>query len=161
MGLEPTRGRVNEGLWLAKLEFDPGGPAQALLALRHPLDAASALAAANAARKSADSLFTEAQLLNGVGDAYRHALWSYRMTISIGAQRAKEFGDAHERSEAPNPNAERLMDLYNNAVGRQLALDPANQGRPPEEVVMDAITRGWLQTRLLNASGGSYTTYAY
>ena len=37
---------------------------------------------------------------------------------------------AHERS-SPNPDSERLMDLYNNEVGRRLALDPANAGREP------------------------------
>lgn len=39
------------------------------------------------------------------------------------------------------------MDLYNNHVGRVLALDPANRKRQPEDVVMDALRAGRLQTR--------------
>lgn len=39
------------------------------------------------------------------------------------------------------------MDLYNNNVGRRLALDPANRGRQAEEVILEAIQNGKLQTR--------------
>ena len=66
------------------------------------------------------------------------------MTQEIGAEAAKRFGDGHEISH-PNDHGERLMDLFNNHVGRQLALDRASKGRPPAEVIREAIERGQLQ----------------
>ena len=39
------------------------------------------------------------------------------------------------------------MDLYNNNAGRQMALDPRNRDRPPEEVILEAMREGRLQTR--------------
>ncbi len=59
---------------------------------------------------------------------------------------AKDFGDAHERSVA-NPTPERLMDLYNNKVGRDLAADPDNTGRDGREVIREAIRDGKLRTK--------------
>ncbi len=79
-------------------------------------------------------------------DAFRHAYWSYKVTQLIGADLAKGFGDAHEIS-TPTPVGDRLMDLYNNNAGRKLALDPANKGRPADEVILDALLQGQLQTR--------------
>lgn len=66
--------------------------------------------------------------------------------IDEAADLAKGFGDAHEISQ-PTPAGDRLMDLYNNNAGRKLALDPANKGRPAEEVILDALLQGQLQTR--------------
>ena len=40
------------------------------------------------------------------------------------------------------------MDLFNNNVGRRLALDPANKGRPAEDVILDAMKKGQLQAQL-------------
>ncbi|SDH66461.1 peptidoglycan-binding domain-containing protein [Roseospirillum parvum] len=82
----------------------------------------------------------------GEGDAFRHALWSYRMTRELGAEVAKEITDAHERHTLDtNPMGDRLMDLYNNRIGRLLAQDPGNRDRPDEEVVLEAIQNGHLQ----------------
>jgi hypothetical protein len=53
------------------------------------------------------------------------------MARDLGYDRAKAFGDGHEVS-VPNAPSERMMDLYNNEVGRQLALDPANRTRPAD-----------------------------
>jgi hypothetical protein len=38
-----------------------------------------------------------------------------------------------------------LMGLFNNRVGRQLAMDPANRGRDPEVGVREAIEDGRLR----------------
>ena len=59
---------------------------------------------------------------------------------------AKRFGDGHEIS-APNDDSERLMDLYNNHVGRQLALNLKNRGRPANEVILEALRNGLLRTK--------------
>ncbi len=79
-------------------------------------------------------------------DAFRHAYWSYLVTQLFAADLAKGFGDAHEIS-TPNRPGDRLMDLYNNNAGRKLSLDPANKGRPADEVILDALLQGQLQTR--------------
>ena len=93
-------------------------------------------------------------MADGEGDGFRHALWSYMMTKDLGADTAKTIGDGHERSGVDSDGA-CLMDLYNNAVGRQLALDPANRGRPDQEVIRDAIRNGQLQTRPFEVRGPS------
>ena len=67
-------------------------------------------------------------------------------SIDEAADLAKGFGDAHEIS-TPSSAGDRLMDLYNNNAGRKLALDPANKGRSADEVILDALLQGQLQTR--------------
>ena len=47
------------------------------------------------------------------------------MTQEMGPELSKRFMDMHERSD-PNPWSETAMDLWNNAVGRSLAMDPKN-----------------------------------
>ncbi|MBC7951185.1 MAG: hypothetical protein H7Z12_05090 [Rhodospirillaceae bacterium] len=88
------------------------------------MDAIKAKSAANAATKAAENEYGEgnSSLGNGDGDAFRHALWAYKMAKEIGDGPAKAFGDAHERDD--RPDGERLMDLYNNALGRQLGSRP-------------------------------------
>ncbi len=78
-------------------------------------------------------------------DAVRHALWSYWMTKRFGADVAKRFGDAHEISEQ-NRDGVRLMDLFNNNMGRRLTLVPRNARRSAEEVILEAVRNGQLQT---------------
>ena len=46
------------------------------------------------------------------------------------------------------------MDLYNNNAGRQMALDPRNRDRPPEEVILEALRAGRLQTSPFNIGQG-------
>ena len=82
----------------------------------------------------------------GAADAFRHIYWSYRMTEDLGPDAAKRFADAHEIT-VPTPDGDRLMDLFNNNLGRRLALDPANKGRPAEDVVLEAIKKGQAQTQ--------------
>jgi hypothetical protein len=59
-------------------------------------------------------------LHNGNGDAFRHSLWNYGMTIDVGSTFAKQWSDAHEYGSSGQPAIERSMDLYNNAIGIQL-----------------------------------------
>ncbi len=81
---------------------------------------------------------------NDEADAFRHALWSYRAAKAFGVDAAKWLGDSHEREE-PNEMDERLMDLFNNHVGRQLAIDPRNAARSDIEVIQEAMRNGDLQ----------------
>ena len=49
------------------------------------------------------------------------------------------------------------MDLYNNNAGRQMALDPRNRDRTPEEVILEALRAGRLQTRPFSTGQGEKT----
>ena len=62
-------------------------------------------------------------LHNGNGDAFRHSLWNYGMTIDVGSSFAKQWSDAHEYGSIGQPAIERRMDLYNNTIGIQLGKD--------------------------------------
>lgn len=86
------------------------------LLARHPLQVPRLLAIRDEARVRAeeerhrDGDFPE--------DAYRHLLWSYLLTTTYGERFATEVTDAHERGITGNTDAERRMDLSNNALGR-------------------------------------------
>ena len=67
---------------------------------------------------------------------------------------AKTFTDAHETTVQNDPG-ERLMDLYNNEVGRRLAMDPKNRGRPAEEVIMEALHNDRMQVSQFTVIDGS------
>jgi len=54
-------------------------------------------------------------------DAYRHVLWSFLLSRVYGADFAKLVGEAHETGDTGNTDAERKMDLHNNAIGRKYA----------------------------------------
>lgn len=69
------------------------------------------------------SNYIEAVLHNGNGDAFRHTLWNYGMTIDVGSTFAKTWSDAHEYGTIGQPAIERTMDLFNNNVGIQLGKD--------------------------------------
>ena len=75
---------------------------------------------ATCARKSTKKLFGE-NGHNNAADAYRHCYWSARMTLDMGAEHAKGFGDRHE--DVPyhkQPATEQDMDLTNNRHGRKI-----------------------------------------
>ena len=71
----------------------------------------------------AASNYIEAVLHNGNGDAFRHTLWNFGMTIDVGSTFAKTWSDAHEYGSVGQPTIERTMDLFNNNVGIQLGKD--------------------------------------
>lgn len=79
----------------------------------------SAKAAADDALARAREKFDFSTLHKGKGDAYRHCYWSARMTIDMGVDTAKGFGDRHE---AESSGADKDMDLSNNATGRSVGL---------------------------------------
>ena len=81
---------------------------------------------------------------NGHQDAFRHTYWNARLTQEFGAEWAEQFTTAHE-GVADTPSAEEAMDLYNNEVGRQIAID--NPDASPEEIaglVQQAADNGEL-----------------
>lgn len=131
--------------------FDPEGFGEKVEAARNPVNARRGQVAANEAEEEmrarlANGSLPPGRAHNDAADAFRHALWNYKMAKRIGPEAAKRFGDAHEISAVNDPE-ERLMDLYNNEIGRRLAVDPRNRTRPDEEVVMEALRDGVLRTK--------------
>jgi hypothetical protein len=59
---------------------------------------------------------------NGLGDAYRHALWNALGAAKLGQALIKQLTDAHEDKpfEYPQQYKEKNMDLFNNQVGRNI-----------------------------------------
>jgi nicotinamide riboside kinase len=135
-------------------------------------DWAGGLAAAGSALQAnghIKELFAGLPSHNNAVDAYRHAYWNYELTRQFlkngqnGPEKAKEFADAHEAKHFKEtlfgwlperitgarqwPEDERLMDLFNNEIGRRLATAPENLGRPAQEVIWQALREGKLQTQ--------------
>ncbi len=88
---------------------------------------------------------------DGHADAFRHAYWNAIMTKRFGADFAGSFATAHEGIPGNTPYRE-AMDLYNNEVGRQIALahPDADEGQLVE-LITQAIQRGELI--VVDASG--------
>jgi hypothetical protein len=82
---------------------------------------------------------------DGHRDAFRHALWNARMTAEYGAEWTTQFATAHE-GLPDNPATREAMDLYNNEVGRQIAMD--NPDASPEELA-DLVQQAAEDGRLL------------
>ena len=68
---------------------------------------------------------------DGHDDAYRHVYWTAMLIREFGEDWAIRFTTAHERP--PGPAAREAMDLYNDDVGRSIAL--ANPDASPDELL--------------------------
>ncbi len=74
------------------------------------------------AYEQAQSRFSSWGQEDGHGDAYRHAYASALLERQFGASWAADYTTAHE-ALAGNPPAKEAMDLFNNEVGRIIAVD--------------------------------------
>ena len=64
---------------------------------------------------------------NNEADAFKHAYMSWFLSYFVNDIKSKELGDMHE-NETPNaPAYERNMDLWNNAIGREIAYEMMSQ----------------------------------
>jgi hypothetical protein len=59
---------------------------------------------------------------DGHRDAFRHAYWNSLLVRNFGKEWTNQFTTAHEALPG-NPATREAMDLYNNQVGRQIAID--------------------------------------
>lgn len=125
------------------LDYDPKGPHENKEALMAAPWARKALTLSKEARALADKLYPDGSDWNSETDAFRHAYWNHRMAQEFGTSLAKRFGDGHERYTNFEPE-DQVMDLFNNDIAQRLAIDPANQGRDPVEVIAEAIRDGQL-----------------
>ncbi|MET0090926.1 MAG: hypothetical protein ABW068_13100 [Candidatus Thiodiazotropha sp.] len=90
-------------------------------------------------------------LEDGHGDAFRHALWNAFMTRDLGESFTASFTNAHEGVPG-NPADKEAMDLYNNEVGRAIALShPGASNEELAEWVMQALDEG--QLLVIDAAG--------
>ena len=81
---------------------------------------------------------------DGHTDAFRHAYANARLTSEFGAEWTAQFATAHEGSNPGNSTRE-AMDLYNNQIGRQIAISNPNAS-PAElaDLVKNALDNGDL-----------------
>jgi hypothetical protein len=130
------------------LGFDPNGPGKWGAFIRDPVGAWKADSMGAQAREEAKNRFDgEGSLVDGPGDAWRHARWNQLMTNELGPVRAQAFADAYERAEwDKNTPGQRLMDLYNNQVGRTLPGDPKGHMNP-DTVLQNALWNGYLRRK--------------
>ena len=96
-------------------------------------------------------------------DAFRHAYFQFRLATELGAmastvngiQEAKDWGDANERTTV-NCFSVRIQDLFNNQVGRRLAVEnpcpPGNAGCATNRI-RRALNDGLLTVDPLNDCG--------
>jgi hypothetical protein len=142
--LSPSTKVVDVEQMYRTFQFKSDGPGQFQEGLRSPEAGLFARRTATNSVARAKELFDKKILTFPEANAFQHTLWSFEVTRNFGPEIAKKFGDAHERTVVNN-DSDRLKDLFNNYVGRFLATDPANQKRPAEEVVLEAVRAGKLQ----------------
>ena len=83
-------------------------------------------------------------LHNGIGDAFRHCFWNALMTLSVGRTSAKKIADLHEDVNTTGPEAERIMDLKNNEIGRQAGSESKDADEAQEKCA-EHVRTGHLQ----------------
>lgn len=90
----------------------------------HPIKAAKAKKAADAATKKTNTLYKPYCTYQGNGDAFRHAYWSALMTKKIDRAFAYDAGLAHEGLtedyDFDKQSEDHKMDISNNYSGRKL-----------------------------------------
>ncbi len=87
-------------------------------------------------------------MLNSPADAFRHAYWSALLTLSSGADFARDFTTAHETQPNSDPDARQqsFMDMHNNNIGITIAL--ANPNATPDQL-MDLIYQALISGNLV------------
>jgi hypothetical protein len=79
---------------------------------------------------------------DGHQDAFRHAYWNALMVREFGPRFAENFASAHEGAPG-NPADREAMDLFNNEVGRNIAVDnPHADAQQLATLVREAVDRG-------------------
>jgi hypothetical protein len=81
--------------------------------------------------EEADARFESADKDDDHNDAFRHAYWNALMVKEFGAEWAEDYATAHEQLPV-NQGPREAMDLYNNEVGRNIAI--ANPDASAEEL---------------------------
>lgn len=93
---------------------------------KYPAKFPAVLVAAKDAYVMTDAMFPDMRNHNDCGDAFRHAYWNASMTNRIGSYYAELFATAHESDVSLSRIKEKEMDLYINAIGRNIGKDSPN-----------------------------------
>lgn len=118
--------------------------------ISHPKYISPTLRATKSTMEICDSFFGSQHHGNNKANAFRHALWNYLLcektfAVSKSADKAVEWAkritDLHEKL-SPNPELEKIMDLHNNYVGRNLFLTFAGKKEKIEEILMNKMKFG-------------------
>lgn len=147
---EPTNLPVDATRMFEKLGFEPeesrlsGYVSLARLAANNPINYFQAGdmeidAVETANRLAGMGHFT---LYSPEWDVFRHGYGSIRATMELRPWAAKRIGEVYELKRSDNPPDESLMDLYNNNVGRKLAIDALTRNKPLHDVVLDSAREG-------------------
>ena len=65
---------------------------------------------------------------NDMGDAFRHCAWIGALATRIGQQDAYRVGFVHEEYDKDAPEAEKMMDDWNNYIGAGIGADAVASG---------------------------------
>ncbi len=129
---------------------DPTGMEKAvqgdyIYAMLHPINALIYVKPnAKKANNISKELFNSTTWHNGIGDAFRHALWNAFNARDIGAKEAREAGRSHEGFPG-NDRHEREMDLKNNDVGLNSV---KGKEKLSDEEVVDLVISAYEQGEL-------------
>ncbi|HEX5753277.1 MAG TPA: hypothetical protein VFZ09_44160 [Archangium sp.] len=107
---------------------------------------------------------------NGVGNALRHATWNALMVkraydnpltlgdLNAASQKAREMADAHENNPKNTSVVDKSMDLHNNDIGRQVAVNVLkNNPKASDQEIFNAVVRAFEQGKLAEVDGDSRT----
>lgn len=83
----------------------------------NPIYSFQMLLSGKVALEKAKKKYRSSELIDGIGDAYRHGYWMAAGTYFTTVDYAKRFGDAWEKDHPGTKLAEQ-MDQHNNAIGR-------------------------------------------
>ena len=115
----------------------------AFLSLKHPLYIYPTLKATTESFYISKKHFSKTHSKNGRGNAYRHALWNAMICLECHKWQqktdkvlvwAKVITDKHEEL-FPNKDLDKLMDLHNNRVGRELFMN--NDFKSIDEIIAE------------------------
>ncbi|MDR6438602.1 hypothetical protein J2790_003767 [Paenarthrobacter nicotinovorans] len=91
---------------------------------------------------TADDRFPSADRNDDQNDAFRHAYWNALMVKEFGADWAEDYATAHEQLPG-NPAPREAMDLYNNEVGRNVAIaNPDASAEELADLIEEAVNNG-------------------
>ena len=85
-------------------------------------------------------------LHNGRADAARHAYWNAIMTVDWNATDAEGLSTAHEKTglDGGNPHNETVMDMENNAHGRDIGSGESTEREELQNDVINGLNAGTL-----------------
>lgn len=124
--------------------------------ITHPHLIYGTLSATVEASLQAEKIYGKTHWSNGMGNAYKHALWSLFIaqknqwafrTEEQSTTWARRITDLHEKC-FPNDTANSQMDKQNNQIGLALyrRLYQKNNGRPGTQVILQALSTEQLVT---------------